>query len=55
METSKHRNVTKSKINFRSESWKAMGHHRKYAENFSCCGDVFYNSGREKLYKKNIC
>ena len=32
---------------------KAMGHHLGYPEIFSCCTEVFYNSGREKIYKKN--
>ena len=31
-----------------------MGHHRGYAENFSCCRGVFYNSGKKKLYNRKI-
>ena len=53
MQTNKHRNVKKSKTSFRCESWRAMGHHREYAENSSCCREIIYNSGRGKLYKKD--
>ena len=53
MQTNKHRNITKSIISFRSESWRAMGNHRGYEESFSSRREVYYHSGREKLYKKN--
>ena len=48
MQANKHRNVTKPEISFCSESWRAMGHHRGYAENFSFCSEVYYHSCREK-------